>query len=367
MSDLAEIPEADRTAGAPHPRETSTLFGQEAAEARFLEALGGGRLPHGWMIAGPRGVGKATLAWRIARRLLAGGAATTLHVEPTDQVFRTVAALASPQVYLCRRRWDETTKRLRTAIGVDEVRALKTFFQMSATDGGWRLAIVDAADEMTVPAANALLKILEEPPERAVLLLVCHQPSRLLPTIRSRCRVLRCAPLGPADLAAALDAAGVDPSGVPAATLAALAGGSAGSALRLIAQDGAALHAAILGAIGQAPPVDRRRALDLANACAGRGGEDRFDLTLDLVRLTLGRLALSGAGGGLAPISDGEAEMMARLAATPAQARVWAETTIALDARATHARAVNLDPAQVILDTFLHIDAAAAKALSAAA
>ena len=367
MTDPAGIPEADRAAGAPHPRETATLFGQDAAETRFLETLSGGRLPHGWMISGPRGVGKATLAWRIARRLLAGGGAAELQVEPTDPVFQNVAALASPQVFLCRRRWDDKTKRLRTTIGVDEVRALKTFFQMSATDGGWRVAIVDAADELTVPAANALLKILEEPPERAVLLLVCHQPSRLLPTIRSRCRVLRCAPLEPADLIAALEAAGADHAAVPPATLAALADGSAGAALRLIAQDGVALYTSILEAIGRAPPVDRRRALDLANACAGRGAENRFDLTLDLIRLALGRLALSGAGGGVTPITAGETGMMARLAATPAQARVWAECVATLDARATHARAVNLDPAQVILDTFLHIDAAAADALRRAA
>ena len=367
MSDPSDIPEADRAAGAPHPRETSKLFGQEAAEARFLEALAGGRLPHGWMIAGPRGVGKATLAWRIARRLLAGGGTETLHVAPEDPVFRNVAALASPQVFLCRRPWDDKAKRLRTAIGIDEVRALKTFFRMSATDGGWRIAIVDAADEMTVPAANALLKILEEPPERAVLLLVCHQPSGLLPTIRSRCRALRCAPLGPADLAAALEAAGADPAGVPATTLAALAGGSAGVALRLIAQDGPGLYASILETIGDAPPLDRRRALDLAEACAGRGAEDRFDLTLDLIGLALGRLALSGAGGDAWPIGDGEAGMMASLGATPAQARVWAECAASIEARARHARAVNLDPAQVILDTFLQIDAAAARALGRAA
>jgi DNA polymerase-3 subunit delta' len=367
VSEPAEIPEADRTAGAPHPRETAAFFGQEAAEARFREALGGGRLPHGWMITGPRGVGKATLAWRIARILLAGDEAVTLQVEPTDPVFQKLAALASPRLFLCRRRWDEKTKRLRTAIGVDDVRALKAFFQLSAADGGWRVAIVDAADELTVPAANALLKILEEPPERAVLILVCHQPARLLPTIRSRCRVLRCVALGPEDLASALEAAGADRAGVPPRTLAALAGGSAGSALRLLAQDGAALYGSILETLRSAPPIDRRRALDLADACAGRGAEERFDLTLDLMRLALERMALFAAGGEVRPIDDIEAGIAERLAASPAQARVWAECAVALDARTAHARAVNLDPAQVILDTFLHIDAAAADALGRAA
>lgn len=127
---------------------------------------------------------------------------------PDHPVFRRTAALAEPRLFLARRPWDDKAKRLKTAITVEETRALKAFFQMSAAGGGWRVAIVDAADEMNPAAANALLKTLEEPPERALILLVCHQPARLLPTIRSRCRVLRCASLGAEDLASALAATG---------------------------------------------------------------------------------------------------------------------------------------------------------------
>jgi DNA polymerase-3 subunit delta' len=268
------------------------LFGQEAAEAQFLAALAAGRLHHGWLITGAPGIGKATLAWRIARHLIAGGSGTTLDMDPADPVFRRVSALADPGIFLCRRPWDDKAERLRTAITVDEMRALKGFFQLTATEGGWRVAIVDAADEMTPQAANALLKILEEPPERAALLLVCHQPARLLPTIRSRCRELVCRPLGTSELARALSAAGAEPEPEDRETLAALTGGSVGGALELAGGDGLVLYREIVDLLRRAPPLDRPRLLRLADSCAGRDGAARLALALDLLRTTLARLAL---------------------------------------------------------------------------
>jgi DNA polymerase-3 subunit delta' len=357
--------EPDRLPDAPHPRTTAVLHGQDAAQARFLEAAAAGRLHHAWAITGPRGVGKATLAWRIARHLIAGENAATLDMAPDHPAFRQLAALGSPQLFLCRRPWDDKAERLRTAITVDEVRAMTGFFHLSATDGGRRVAIVDAADELNGAAANALLKLLEEPPARAVLLLVCHRPAALLPTLRSRCRVLRCEPLPPAPLAAALTAAGstADLAGAP--LLAALAGGSVGAALRLSAEDGLARYGEIVALLGRTP-IDRRRAIALADAAGGRQSA-RYELTLELLGMALGRLALAGAGGAVAALTEAEAEMAARLAGTPAQARLWAELVPRLAERTAHARAVNLDPAQVILDTLLQIDAAAAKARARAA
>jgi DNA polymerase-3 subunit delta' len=356
--------EPDRLPGAPHPRETAVLFGQEAAEARFLAAAAH-RLHHAWLLTGPQGAGKATLAWRIARRLVAGGAAPTLDMAPDHAVFRQLAALASPQLFLCRRPWDDKAERLKTAITVDEVRALTGFLHLSAADGGARVVIVDAADELNTAAANALLKILEEPPARAVLLLVCHRPAALLPTIRSRTRELRLAPLAPEPLAQALAAAGspADPAGAP--LLAALAGGSAGAALRLAAQDGLARYAEIVDLLARTP-LDRRRAIALAEAAGGRQSQ-RYDLTLELILAALGRLARAGAGAPVPALTEAEAATAARLAANPAQARLWAELVPRLAARTAHARAVNLDPAQVILDTLLLIDATAAEARARAA
>ena len=357
--------EPDRLPGAPHPRETAVLFGQEAAEAHFLAAAATGRVHHAWAITGPRGSGKATLAWRIARHLVAGEDAATLDMPPEHPVFRRLAALSAPQLFLCRRPWDEKTERLRTAITVDEIRSLTAFFHLSATDGGRRIAIVDAADELNAAAANALLKILEEPPAGAVLLLVVHRPAALLPTLRSRCRELRLAPLGPDPLAAALAAAGspADPRGAP--LLAALAGGSVGAALRLAAEDGLARYGEIVDLLAAAP-LDRRRAIGLAEAAGGRQST-RYDLTLDLIGAALGRLALAGAGAPVPALTEAEAAMAQRLAATPAAARIWAGLVPRLAARTTHARAVNLDPAQVILDSLFMIDAAAAEARARAA
>ena len=170
-------PEPDRIEGAPHPRDTASLYGQGVAEARFLEALGSGRMHHAWLITGPRGVGKATLAWRMARVLLtddpepeaglfgAPEPRTSLETDPEHPVIRRIMAGSEPRLFHLRRPWDEKGGRLRAEITVDETRGLKSFFGLSAADGGRRVVLVDAAEEMNTSAANAILKLLEEPPQ----------------------------------------------------------------------------------------------------------------------------------------------------------------------------------------------------------
>ncbi len=370
MTEAAEIPEADRVEGAPHPRETSALFGHDAAEAAVLAARAGGRMPHAWLIAGPRGIGKATLAWRIARFLLtapeAGGDAglfgtapqpRTLDTDPAHPVGRRIAAMSEPRLHLVRRGWDDERKAFRTQIGIDEVRALRSFFQLSAADGGTRVAILDAADEMTAAAANGLLKLLEEPPPQAVLLIVCHRPAALLPTIRSRCRMLRLRPLGAKDLAAALAATGTDAAAT--ATLAELAAGSVGEAVRLQAEDGPALYAALVGLWRER--LDRPAAIRLAEGSAGRGREGRLDTLVRLIEVFLARLALTGAGAAPAEAVPGEAAVAARLAPDLRAGQVWAELAAGLAARSRRARAVNLDPPALILDMLVAIDRTAAE------
>uniref|UniRef100_UPI000E0DBED3 DNA polymerase III subunit delta' n=1 Tax=Alkalilacustris brevis TaxID=2026338 RepID=UPI000E0DBED3 len=285
--EIEDLPEPDRVEGAPHPRETLALVGQEAAEAAFLDAFNSGRQHHGWLLTGPRGVGKATLAWRIARFLLAtpestgdglfgdDAAPASLDVPADHPVVRRVAALSEPRLLLLRRAWDDERKpaRLKTVITVEETRRLQGFFGMSAADGGRRVVIVDAADEMNPNAANALLKLLEEPPAGATLLLVCHQPARLLPTIRSRCRELRLGTLDPAAMETALRAAQIEPGGDPAA-LAALSGGSVGEAIRMANLDGLALYARMIALFSDLPRLDRTQVLQFAELAAGRGNEE---------------------------------------------------------------------------------------------
>ncbi|MGP3697776.1 DNA polymerase III subunit delta' [Rhodobacter sp. NSM] len=367
-----DIPEPDRVEGAPHPRETRALFGHERAEAEFLDAFRSGRLHHGWLITGPLGVGKATLAWRIARFLLAtpsGGGLlaapepASLEVDPDHPVARRMAALAEGRLFLLRRAWDEKAKRLKTQITVEEVRRMKSFFALSAADGGRRVAIVDPADEMNASAANALLKLLEEPPEGVTILLVCHQPSRLLPTIRSRCRELRLAPLSPDDVGRALTAAGID-VGDPGA-LAELAGGSAGEAIRVANLDGVRLYAALVALLSTLPRLDRAKLVALADAASGRGAEAQFDLMLMLIDLFLARLARAGTLRLLPPEAvPGEAELIARLAPDFAAARLWADLAQSLGNRARRGRAVNLDPAALLMDMVLRIDETAGQLAS---
>lgn len=365
---MTEPREPDRIEGAPHPRETPLLFGQEAAEAAFLEAFRGERLHHGWLLTGPRGVGKATLAWRIARFLLAQPTGSGLLAPPPPAsldlpaehpVARRVAALSEGRLLLLRRAWDYKSGRLRTQITVDEARKLREFLGLSAADGGWRAVIVDAADELNPSAANALLKLLEEPPALVLLLLVCHQPARLLPTIRSRCRPLRLSPLGAGDMARALQQAGIEPDD-PAA-LAELSGGSVGAAVRLAQLDGLALYARLIGLFASLPRLDRTGILALADLAAAKGGEERRALLFELCDLFLARLAAAGAGRlPAAEAAPGEAAVLARLAPGPAAARVWAEAQQRLGARVRAGLAVNLDPAALLIDMVLGIEAAVA-------
>lgn len=369
----ADLPEPDRIEGAPHPRETAQLIGQGAAMATFLTAYNAKRLHHGWLINGPRGVGKATLAWKIAAFLLAtppseGGmfgdelpAPDTLDISPDHPVARRLLAGSEPGLLVLRRPYDEKTKKLKSVITVDEVRGLNRFFSLSATDGGHRVVIVDSADEMNPNAANALLKQLEEPPKNTTLLLISHQPSGLLPTIRSRCRELRLAPLCAEDMAAALAQAGLENTHDTKA-LSELGGGSVGASIRLINLGGLAMYREIISLMGTLPNLDRARTLKLAEAAATRGADAKLDLLIGLVDLFLIRLARTGATGSPPQIeaAPDEAQILTRLAPTPAHARAWAEVAQEIGARMRHGRMVNLDPTALVLDTFFKIQHVAA-------
>jgi DNA polymerase-3 subunit delta' len=363
-----DIPESDALEGVPHPRLTKTLFGQSAAEQEFLAAYNTNRLHHGWLITGPRGVGKATLAWKIARFLLAqpssdGGvftdpapAPTSLEIPDEMPISRRLIALSEPRLFLCRRPWDDKKERLKQDITVDEVRKLKSFFNLSASDGGHRVVIVDTTDEMNTSAANALLKVLEEPPDKCTLLLISHRPMRLLPTIRSRCRVLKCAQLEAADLGPALTAAGFE-TGDNTGHLATLACGSVGEAIRLLNDDGLKIYAGLLALVSGKPRMDRPAAIFMAESCAGKNNLASYDLVLRLISILLHRLSTAGVIKTSIPeAANGEAEILAHLCPNANTARQWAELAQILQDRSQHARAVNLDPATVILDMLLKID-----------
>lgn len=349
----APIPEADRVPGAPHPRTATRVVGQDGPVTEFTEAVTSGKLHHAWLLTGPRGVGKATFAWAAARWLLSDTPGPGMTVAADDPTARRLRALSEPRLALVRRPWDDKTGRLRAEITVDEIRKLLAFFHMSAADGGRRVAIIDAADELNTQAANALLKMLEEPPKDAVLFLVAHQPARLLPTIRSRCRTLRLAPLEPAamaDVLADLGAIG------DAARLAALSAGSVGEALRLVGQDGLAVYQRLVELFDTLPRMDRSAALKLADMAGARPSAegDPFDLMVTLLDRLLSRLARTGLlGAPLPEAADGEGAMLARLSPDDIAARGWAEAQAELSARARAGRAVNLDPSSLVMDMLM--------------
>jgi len=373
MSDTDDLPRADQAEGAPHPRETARLFGHGQAEADFLRAFSSERLHHAWLIMGPRGVGKATLAWRIARFLLATpgqeddglfGAPpppTSLDIDPDHPVSHRIQALAEPGMATITRSYI-AKGRLRDQIVVDDIRVLNKFFGLSSAEGGRRVVIVDSADEMNVNAANALLKMLEEPPARTTLLLISHQPSRLLPTIRSRCRTLRLGPLAAEDMQAALEQAGAD---LPADSthLAALAAGSVGAAMRLLSLDGLKLYAEVLKIADSLPRLDRQGAMALAERAAARNAGERFELMLGLIDLLLVRLARTGATGQppLPEAAPNEGAILSRLSPDPHRARAWADLAARVTDRTRHGQAVNLDPAALVLDTVFKMQETAAR------
>ena len=262
----------------PHPRATTVLFGHADAERALLEAYKSGRVPHAWLIGGPPGIGKATLAYRFARFVLAHPdpqaaevqSATSLAVDPGHPVAHRIAAQAQGDLLVLERVVNEQTGKLYTVIRVDDVRRTVSFFGSTAGEGGWRIAIVDAVDDLQREGANALLKVLEEPPARTLLLLVSHAPGRVLATIRSRCRRLLLRPLDEADLIAAASAAsGRAADDVELREAARAAGGSAARALALL--DGAALglRQRVLDLIGQLPNPDPRALHALGDALGG--------------------------------------------------------------------------------------------------
>jgi DNA polymerase III subunit delta' len=265
----------------PHPRVTRELFGHVEAEATLLAAYRSGRVPHAFLIAGPQGIGKATLAYRIARFVLAHpdpdarevAAAKSLAVDAGDPVARRIAAQAQPDLLILERTFNDKGV-LHKQIAVDDIRRTVAFFGSTAGEGGWRVAIVDAVDELNRAGANALLKVLEEPPERALLLLVSHSAVRVLPTLRSRCRILTLRPLADADVAqAAAAAAGVEAGDPQVIAAAAAAEGSVARALSLMDDGALVLRDQALAMLERLPALDAKALHALGEALAGTDPE----------------------------------------------------------------------------------------------
>jgi DNA polymerase-3 subunit delta' len=287
-----------------HPRATSALLGHAEAERDLLEAYRSGRIHHAWLIGGSPGIGKATLAYRMARFVLAhpdpaapaAQRASTLAVDPEHPVARRIVARSHADL-LVLERTEGDSGAMRTVIPVDEVRRTIGFFGSTAAAGGWRVCIVDSADELKSPEApNALLKVLEEPPARTLFLVVSHAPGRLLPTIRSRCRRLGLRPLTPADVAAATAAAlGRSPGDPEVEKAAALAEGSVARAITLLGGPALAVRERVAAMLAALPQVDGM-ALHVLGDLLGRADSSTFETFVDTLRDWLSSRLTAHAG-----------------------------------------------------------------------
>jgi DNA polymerase-3 subunit delta' len=371
MSRGRDPAEAQDSGAVPAPRANPDLLGHEAAEAALRRLFERDRLPHALLLTGPRGIGKATLGFRLARFVLArsageldpglfdDGAGEGLAISPDTGVFRRVASGGHADLLTVERAYDPRRRRLRGEIVVDDVREIAAFLRLTPAEGGWRVVIVDGADEMNRNGANALLKILEEPPSRALLLLVAHRPGRLLPTIRSRCRRISLSPLAPELLRRLLARYRPDLDEKQAEPVAALAGGSIGRALDLAAAGGVELYRSVLSLLDRDAGIDPAALHAFADRLARAEADESYRAVEELIGQLLARLAVTAAGRTTETSSAAAEGPMLRRLGERAPAARWAELREEVGQSFARTDALNLDRKQTILGAFFAIDRAA--------
>lgn len=356
----------------PPPEAAGRLVGHAAAEATFLKAFESGRMPHAWLLSGPRGIGKATLAFRMARFLLAHGMAAPteetggtglfgdapapaadltprdLEIAPDHPIFNRVRELSHSDLRVLRRTVNEKTGKLRSEIIVDDIRGAIDFLHLMPAESDWRVLIVDAADDLNRNAANALLKILEEPRPRSVLILVSHAPGRLLPTIRSRCRRLLLEPL-PSDLLQAELARHCPDLATAERDLAlALAEGSLGRAITF-GRDQAArdLFQSIAQLLATFPDLDPAALHRLGDRLGGKGAEETFATAVTLMDWWLARFVRRAAARDrpFFELFPGETSLIDRLAGAASLDR-WLQSWEKIGRLFARVTSANLDRKQ---------------------
>lgn len=355
------------------PRRNPEFVGHEEAEHRLLDAWSSGRMHHAWLIGGPPGIGKATLAYRFARFVLtqedtedgagclfgASAPPRSLHVSAGTPVFQRIAAGGHADLLTVERARDEKKNRLKRDIAVDDVRRIAPFLHMTSGEGGWRVAIIDGADRMNPSGMNAILKILEEPPPRALLLLVSDNPGGLLPTIRSRTRKLALNPLPEETVAALLGRYRPEVKADDRRVLAHLAEGAIGRAVALADAGGLGLYREMLDLLSGLPRLDPATVQGFAEKISRAGAEELYETATDLLVWWLARLARALAAGVLPPETvPGEGALIARLAAAGGLERwmqVWEKTAREF----ARAEAANLDKTLVVATALTALESTA--------
>ena len=365
VREIEALPEADRLEGFPHPRETLRLFGHQDAQHELAETLQKEQVHHGWLLSGPPGIGKASLAYKFAKCLLASREdrrteSGSLDVPESSVANRQVVSLSHPGLLVLRRPYDTSGKRFLSSIPVDEVRRLRSFLSHRAAENSWRVVIVDSADDLNVNAANALLKSLEEPPERMVFLLVSSEPGRLLNTVRSRCRRLTLAELNEADLKLAVEQAfkasdGDLPTDDIWDRLVPLAKGSVRRLISIHAAGGLELHQKVMGIFTKLPEVDWSQVHALADSLAPAAAAEKYLLYNELLFEFLAQVVKAG----VAEAGDPSVRAVAAKLVCSERLASWATLWETLVREEAETRALNLDRKAFIIGTIQRIEAAA--------
>ena len=355
MSRVEEIEELPDLDGARPPRLTREILGHDARFADFTQSRVQERLHHSWLLGGIKGIGKASFAYQAARHLLVDTPRNTPVQQPlpeTEPTMRLIDSRAHPDLFVLARGYNRDTDKFRTDISVDDVRRMKSFFQLSSADGNWRVCIIDSLDEMNKYSLNSLLKILEEPPEKSIFFLISHRVGGLLDTIKSRSRLLDFKPLATSQLEQII--AHHFPKTEPEASAAAafLADGSANMALNLAELGGLDLYRDLISLLESLPWPDIEALHGFSDRFGPRGDAKSFPVLYFLLSNWLHRALRSQiVGHNIMPVFAGEDEVAARFisrAGTDASLRLWGK----INDGARQAEALNLDRKQIVLDWF---------------
>lgn len=326
------------------PRTTPHLIGHQRAAEYFLQHLRTHTLPHAWILAGGKGNGKATLAYHFARCLLAGQ--ESLEMSESHPVFRRVAAGSHADLLVLEPEYDEKKEEQKREISVENARGIAEFLAKTAGEGAWRVVIVDSADELNINAANAILKILEEPPPRTVLFLVSHNPGKLLPTIRSRCRLLALPPLSAEEYRQVMRSHAPEMESETVSRLGALTRYSPGLALEWHEKDALAQYDRLVALFAQLPALPAASIQQFADLFTAKQMHTLWRITARLLSCFLERLVTSAPDR-----SQAETECHARLRQLRPPA-YWAEAWSRTQEEFSLAERLHLDYKTIIISYF---------------
>ena len=371
MSDESDNFFSDKIAGAPHPMHTTKIIGHNAQKLDFLNCFAENRIPQCWLLAGDRGIGKASFAWQVSKFLL-----TTTH-KPTDLkidlnskdlnfilepksggILSRITSGSEQRVHIVRRGYNESRKTFFKNISIDDIRKLQSYCSLSMADGGRRIIIIDSADDLNKSSGNALLKLLEEPPKNTLFLLISHQSNLLLSTIKSRCQKLSFSSLNEADLSAVLATIGCKVNQTEENALHILSQGSAGAACRLINSNGINLYKDILNITSSLPSLNINKTLQLNQDYFVKAKSNNFEIFFEMMQQFFSRLCKTGAMQTpiLPSVSNEEEKIMTYLCPSPGSAYLWSEAANITLAKLNKGYFLNINIESLIMDAFIYLE-----------